>query len=28
VDMNEPAPVQAALDLFARRVTELEALLG
>ncbi len=28
VDMGSPAPVQAALDLFARRVEELDALLG
>lgn len=28
VDMTTPAPVQAALDLFARRVVELEKLLG
>ncbi|MDX2080786.1 MAG: oligoendopeptidase F [Terrimicrobiaceae bacterium] len=28
VDMDSPAPVQAALDLFKRRVTELEELLG
>lgn len=27
VDMRSPAPVEAALDLFARRVTELERLL-
>ena len=28
VDMSSPAPVRAALDLFERRVTELEALLA
>jgi oligoendopeptidase F len=28
VDMRTPAPVHAALDLFARRVGELEQLLG
>lgn len=28
VDMSSPAPVQAALDLFARRVAELRAVLG
>jgi oligoendopeptidase F len=28
VDMNSPAPVNAALDLFERRVTELEELLS
>jgi oligoendopeptidase F len=28
VDMNSPAPVNAALDLFERRVGELEALLS
>ena len=28
VDMSSPAPVQAALDLFARRVEELRGLLG
>jgi len=28
VDMREPAPIQSALDLFARRVAELEELLG
>ena len=28
VDMGGPAPVQAALDLFARRVGELRELLG
>jgi len=28
VDMLSPAPVASALDLFARRVTELEELLG
>lgn len=28
VDMSTPAPVQATLDLFARRVTELEDLIG
>ncbi len=28
VDMNSPAPVNAALDLFERRVAELEELLG
>ena len=28
MDMGGPAPVQAALDLFARRVRELRALLG
>ena len=28
VDMSGPAPVQAALDLFSRRVGELRALLG
>jgi len=28
VDMSTPAPVQATLDLFARRVGELEALIG
>ncbi len=28
VDMNSPAPVEAALALFERRVGELEALLG
>jgi len=28
VDMDSPAPVQAALDLFARRVSELEEILG
>ena len=28
VDMSTPAPVQATLDLFSRRVGELEALIG
>ena len=28
VDMSSPAPIQAALDLFSRRVTELESLIG
>ncbi len=28
VDMSTPAPVQATLDLFSRRVAELEALIG
>ena len=28
VDMSTPAPVQATLDLFSRRVSELEALIG
>jgi oligoendopeptidase F len=28
VDMTSPAPIAATLDLFARRVEELEALLG
>ncbi len=28
VDMDSPAPVQEALDLFARRVSELEEILG
>ena len=28
VDMSGPAPIQAALDLFARRVGELEDLIG
>ena len=28
VDMSSPAPVQAALDLFARRVAELREVLG
>jgi len=28
VDMSGPAPVQAALDLFARRVGELEEIIG
>ena len=28
VDMRSPAPIQAALDLFSRRVTELESLIG
>jgi oligoendopeptidase F len=28
VDISTPAPVQATLDLFSRRVTELEALIG
>jgi oligoendopeptidase F len=28
VDMSTPAPVQATLDLFARRVSELETLIG
>ena len=28
VDMSGPAPVQAALDLFARRVAELDELIG
>ncbi len=28
VDMSTPAPVQATLDLFARRVAELEELIG
>jgi oligoendopeptidase F len=28
VDMNSPAPVNAALDLFERRVTELDTLLS
>ena len=28
VDMRSPAPVNAALDLFERRVVELESLLG
>ncbi len=28
VDMSSPAPVEATLQLFARRVEELEALLG
>jgi oligoendopeptidase F len=28
VDMSTPAPVQATLDLFSRRVNELEALIG
>ena len=28
VDMSSPAPIQAALDLFSRRVAELETLIG
>jgi oligoendopeptidase F len=28
VDMSTPAPVQATLELFSRRVTELEKLIG
>ena len=28
VDMSSPAPIQAALDLFERRVRELEELLA
>ena len=28
VDMSSPAPIQAALDLFSQRVTELESLIG
>lgn len=28
VDMSSPAPIQAALDLFSRRVNELESLIG
>jgi len=28
VDMDSPAPIQAALDLFARRVSELRTLIG
>ena len=28
VDMDSPAPIQAALDLFARRVAELKDLIG
>jgi oligoendopeptidase F len=28
VDMASPEPVQATLDLFARRVKELSALIG
>ena len=28
VDMSSPAPIQAALDLFSRRVAELESLIG
>ena len=28
VDLSTPAPVDAALDLFSRRLTELESLLG
>ena len=28
VDMSTPTPVQATLDLFSRRVGELEALIG
>jgi oligoendopeptidase F len=28
VDMSTPEPIQATLDLFARRVRELEALIG
>lgn len=28
VDMSSPAPIQATLDLFARRVAELEEILG
>ena len=28
VDMSSPAPIQAALDLFSRRVSELESLIG
>ena len=28
VDMSSPAPIQAALDLFSQRVSELESLIG